>query len=56
MAVYPAQLTTEEKTLKKKYARLQEKVSNCSIQLIVHTSHVEYIREHRKIYIHIYFF
>ena len=26
MAVYPAQLTTEEKNLKKRYARLQEKV------------------------------
>lgn len=28
MAVYPAQLTTEEKNLKKRYARLQEKVLN----------------------------
>jgi hypothetical protein len=26
MAVYPAQLTSEEKALKKKYQRLQEKV------------------------------
>lgn len=26
MAVYPAQLTTEEKNLKKRYSRLQEKV------------------------------
>lgn len=26
MAVYPAQLTSEEKALKKKYARLQDKV------------------------------
>ena len=26
MAVYPAQLTTEEKNLKRRYARLQEKV------------------------------
>ena len=26
MAVYPAQLTAEEKALKKKYSRLQDKV------------------------------
>ena len=28
MAVYPAQLTTEEKNLKRRYARLQEKANS----------------------------
>ena len=31
MAVYPAQLTVEEKNLKKRYAKLLEKVLACMI-------------------------
>ena len=35
MAVYPAQLTAEEKALKKKYAKLQEKVRSESSLLFL---------------------
>ena len=37
MAVYPAQLTAEEKALKKKYARLLEKVqASCKVGIVCH--------------------